>query len=713
MSNGPVPLERVRNIGIFAHIDAGKTTTTERILFYTGRIHKIGETHDGEGTMDWMEQEKERGITITSAATTAFWKDKQINVIDTPGHVDFTIEVERSLRVLDGGVAVFDASQWVEPQSETVWKQADKYGVARIAFVNKMDKTGGDFFMTIDSIKKRLAGNKVVAIQLPIGSESDFVGVVDLVQMKAFTFEGAHGEKIVEIDIPADLKEKAESMRFELIEKAAEQDDALMEKYLETNELTIEEIKKGLRKWVVSNNLYLVTCGTALQNKGVQLVIDAACDYLPSPVDVNEGNVDAMNPDDKTQIEKIPMKDTSPLGALAFKIATDPFVGRITYVRVYSGVLKSGSYVYNPVSGEKERVGRLLQMHSNERKEIDEIRAGHIGAVIGLKDTKTGDTLCDMNKKFLVESMEFPEPVISISVEPKTKADQEKMGMALNKLAEEDPSFRVSSNPETNQTIISGMGELHLDIIVDRMKREFKVECNVWAPQVAYRETIRSTVVDSECKYAKQSGGRGQFGHVVLTFEPYKEADADDKDGIKLTNKFVNKIVWGVIPKEYIPWVEKGLNEAYARGYLAGYPMVDIKATLTFGSFHDVDSSELAFKIAASKAFRAACKKASPVLLEPIMKVEVNTPEEYMGDVLGQINSKRGRIEEMGQRWVAKIINAYVPLSEMFGYSTELRSASQGRATYTMEFDHYDEVPANVATKIREERGFKLEDDED
>jgi len=713
MSNGPVPLERVRNIGIFAHIDAGKTTTTERILFYTGRIHKIGETHDGEGTMDWMEQEKERGITITSAATTAFWKDKQINVIDTPGHVDFTIEVERSLRVLDGWVAVFDASQWVEPQSETVWKQADKYGVARIAFVNKMDKTGGDFFMTIDSIKKRLAGNKVVAIQLPIGSESDFIGVVDLVQMKAFTFEGAHGENIVEIDIPADLKEKAESMRFELVEKAAEQDDALMEKYLETNELSIEEIKKGLRKWVVSNNLYLVTCGTALQNKGVQLVIDAACDYLPSPIDVNEGNIDAMNPDDKTDIEKIPMADSSPLGALAFKIATDPFVGRITYVRVYSWVLKSGSYVYNPVSGEKERVGRLLQMHSNERKEIEEIRAGHIGAVIGLKDTKTGDTLCDMNKKFLVESMEFPEPVISISVEPKTKADQEKMGMALNKLAEEDPSFRVSSNPETNQTIISGMGELHLDIIVDRMKREFKVECNVGAPQVAYRETIRQTVVDSECKYAKQSGGRGQFGHVVITFEPYKEADADDKDGIKLTNKFVNKIVWGVIPKEYIPWVEKGLNEAYTRGYLAGYPMVDIKATLTFGSFHDVDSSELAFKIAASKSFRAACKKASPVLLEPIMKVEVNTPEEYMGDVLGQINSKRGRIEEMGQRGVAKIINAYVPLSEMFGYSTELRSASQGRATYTMEFDHYDEVPANVATKIREERGFKLEDDED
>lgn len=713
MAQWPVPLDRVRNIGIFAHIDAGKTTTSERILFYTGKIHKIGETHDGEGTMDWMAQEKERGITITSAATTAFWKDKQINLIDTPGHVDFTIEVERSLRVLDGWVAVFDASQGVEPQSETVWKQADKYGVARIAFVNKMDKTGGDFFMTIDSIKKKLAGNKVVAIQLPIGSEGDFNGIIDLVQMKAFTFEGAHGEKIVEIEIPADLKDKAESMRLELIEKVAEQDEALMEKYFADGDLSIEDIKKGMRKWVVSNNLYPVTCGTALQNKWVQLVIDAACDYLPSPLDVNGGMVDAMNPDNKEEVRKIPMADNSPLGALAFKIATDPFVWRITYVRVYSWILKSGSYVYNPVSGEKERVGRLLQMHSNDRIEIEEIRAGHIGAVIGLKDTKTGDTLCDLNDKFLVESMEFPEPVISISVEPKTKADQEKMGMALNKLAEEDPSFRVSSNPETNQTIISGMGELHLDIIVDRMKREFKVECNVWAPQVAYRETIRNTVVDSELKYAKQSWGRGQFGHVVITFEPYKEAETDDKDGIKLTNKFVNKIAWGVIPKEYIPGVEKGLNEAYKRGYLAGYPMVDIKATLTFGSYHDVDSSELAFKIAASKSFRQACKKASPVLLEPVMKVEINTPDEYMGDVLGQVNSKRGRIEEMGQRGQAKIITAYVPLSEMFGYATELRSASQGRATYSMEFHHYDEVPTNLALKIREERGFKLDDDED
>ncbi|MDP5038866.1 MAG: elongation factor G [Candidatus Gracilibacteria bacterium] len=713
MSKGPIPLHNVRNIGIIAHIDAGKTTTSERILFYTGRIHKIGETHNGEGTMDWMEQEKERGITITSAATTAFWKDKQINIIDTPGHVDFTIEVERSLRVLDGGVAVFDASQGVEPQSETVWKQADKYNVPRIAFVNKMDKTGGDFFMTIESIKKRLAGNKVVAIQLPIGSEGDFTGIVDLVELKAYKFEGAHGEKIVEIEIPADLKDKAEAMRLELIEKVAEQDDILMDKYFSEGTLTVEEIKKGLRAGTVSNNLYPVTCGSALQNVGVQLVIEAACDYLPSPMDVNDGVLTVMNPDNKEDTKQINIGDNTALGALAFKIATDPFVGRITFVRVYTGILKSGSYVYNPVSGEKERVGRLLQMHANERQEIEEIRAGHIGAVIGLKDTKTGDTLCDMNDKFLVESMEFPQPVISISVEPKTKADQEKMGMALNKLAEEDPSFRVSSNAETNQTIISGMGELHLDIIVDRMKREFKVECNVGAPQVAYRETIRQAAIDAECKYSKQSGGRGQYGHVVITFEPYKEADEDDKDGIKQVNKFVNKIIGGTIPKEYVPGVEKGLKEAYARGILAGYPMVDIKATLTFGSYHDVDSSELAFKIAASKAFKIACKKAQPVLLEPIMKVEINTPEEYMGDVLGQVNSKRGRIEEMGDRGQAKIITAYIPLSEMFGYSTELRSASQGRATYAMEFHHYDEVPSNVATKIREDRGFVLEDDED
>ena len=706
------PLEKVRNIGIIAHIDAGKTTTTERILFYTWKIHKIWETHDGEGTMDWMEQEKERGITITSAATTAFWKDHQINIIDTPGHVDFTIEVERSLRVLDGWVAVFDGSQWVEPQSETVWKQADKYGVPRIAFVNKMDKMWGDFDMSVDSIKKRLAGNKVVAIQYPIWQAETFEGIVDIIEMKAYHFEGNSGENITEIDIPSDIKDKVEALRLELVEKVAEQDEALMDTYFENGELTIEEIKKWLRKWVCNNELYAVTCGSALQNVWVQMVIDAAVEYLPGPLDVNNGVITVKDPDDAEKTEDIKVSDSSPLGALAFKIATDPFIGKLCYVRVYTGTLKSGSYVYNPVSGEKERVGRLVQMHSNTREEIPEIKAGHIGAVIGLKNTKTGDTLCDVNKKFLVESMEFPQPVISVSVEPKTKADQEKMGMALSKLAEEDPSFRVRTDEETGQTIISGMGELHLDIIVDRMRREFKVECNVGAPQVAYRETIKVPAMDVEHKYSKQTGWRGQYGHVVISFEPYKEADEDDEGGIKKTNKFISKIVGWVIPKEYIPGVEKGLNEAYQRGFLAGYPMVDIKATLTFGSYHDVDSSELAFKIAASKAFRDACKKAQAVLLEPIMKVEINTPEEYMGDVIGQVNSKRGRIEEMGDRGMAKIITCYVPLSEMFGYTTELRSASQGRATSSMEFDHYAEVPANVALKVREERGFTLDDDE-
>ena len=705
------PLKKVRNIGIIAHIDAGKTTFTERVLYYTGKIHKIGETHDGEGTMDWMEQEQERGITITSAATTCFWKEHQINIIDTPGHVDFTIEVERSLRVLDWGVAVFDGSQWVEPQSETVWKQADKYIVPRIAFVNKMDKMGGDFDMSVDSIKKRLAGNKVVAIQYPIGAAETFEGIVDIIEMKAYHFEGDSGENVTEIDIPADIKDKVDALRLELIEKVAEQDEALMEKYFADGDLSVEEIKMGLRKGVCNNDLYAVTCGSALQNIGVQMVIDAAVAYLPSPIEVNDGILTVTDIDDSEKTEEIKVDASSPLASLAFKVATDPFVGRLTFVRVYAGTLKSWSYVYNATSGQKERVGRLVQMHSNTREEIPEITAGNIGAVIGLKATKTGDTLCDVNKKFLVESMEFPEPVISISVEPKTKADQEKMGTALQKLAEEDPSFRVRTDEETGQTIISGMGELHLDIIVDRMKREFKVECNVGAPQVAYRETIKNTATDVEHKYSKQTGGRGQYGHVVMTFEPYKEADEDD-DGVKKVNKFVNKIVGWVIPKEYIPGVEKGLKEAYARGFLAGYPMVDVKSTLTFGSFHDVDSSELSFKIAASKAFQEACKKAQAILLEPVMKVEINTPEEYMGDVIGQVNSKRGRIEEMGDRGMAKIITCYVPLSEMFGYTTELRSASQGRATSSMEFDHYQEVPTSLALKIREERGFKLPDDE-
>ena len=710
MSKAVVPLDKVRNIWIIAHIDAGKTTATERILYYTGKIHKIGETHDGEGTMDWMEQEKERGITITSAATTCFWGENQINIIDTPGHVDFTIEVERSLRVLDGWVAVFDASQWVEPQSETVWKQADKYEVPRIAFVNKMDKMGADFDMSVDSIKKRLAGNKVVAIQYPIGQAETFVGIIDIIEMKAYHFEGDSGENIKEVEIPADVKDKVEALRLELVEKVAEQDESLMEKYFADGDLSVEDIKKGLRIGVCKTDLYAVTCGSALQNVGVQMVIDAAVAFLPSPVDVNNGMLTVMDIDDKEQTEEIKVAPSSPLAALAFKVATDPFVWRLTFVRVYAGSLKSGSYIYNATSGQKERVGRLLQMHANTREEIQEIGTGHIGAVVGLKATKTGDTLCDVNKKFLVESMEFPEPVISVSVEPKTKADQEKMGLALSKLAEEDPSFRVRTDEETAQTIISGMGELHLDIIVDRMRREFSVECNVGAPQVAYRETIKAAAIDVEHKYSKQTGGRGQYGHVVITFEPYKEADEDEEE--KQINKFVSKISGWVIPKEYLPGVQKGLKEAYGRGYLAGYPMVDIKATLTFGSFHEVDSSELSFKIAASKAFQDACKKAGPILLEPVMKVEVNTPEEYMGDVIGQINSKRGRIEEMGDRGQSKIIQCYVPLSEMFGYSTELRSASQGRATYAMEFDHYNEVPTNVALKIREERGFKLPEDD-
>ena len=709
------PLERIRNIGIIAHIDAGKTTTSERILFYTWRIHKIGETHDGEWTMDWMEQEKERGITITSAATTAFWKDYQINLIDTPGHVDFTIEVERSLRVLDGWVAVFDASQWVEPQSETVWKQADKYSVPRIAFVNKMDKMGADFEMSMDTIKKRLAWEKVVAIQYPIWAAETFSGVIDLIEMKAFKFEGDNWEKIVEIEIPADHLERANSLREEMIEKVASADDALMEKFFETGDLTVAEIKSGLRKAICKNELYAITCGSALQNIWVQLVIDAAVEFLPSPLDVNNWMLAVKDIDSGEVKKELKIGNDTSLAALAFKIATDPFVGKLCFTRVYTWTLRSGSYVYNASTGEKERVWRLLQMHANDRIEISEIPAWNIGAIVGLKNTKTWDTLCDVNDIFLVESIEFPEPVITISVEPKSKADQEKMWTALNKLAEEDPSFRVKVDEETGQTVISGMGELHLDIIVDRMRREFKVECNVWEPQVSYRETIKATATDVEHKYSKQTWGRGQYGHVVITFEPYKEMDADDQKAElkeKPLNKFVNKIVGWVIPKEYIPGVEKWLKEAYARGFVAGYPMVDIKATLTFGSYHDVDSSELAFKLAASKAFQEACKRAQACLLEPIMKVEVNTPEEYMGDIIGQLNSKRGRIEEMGDRWQAKIVTALVPLSQMFGYMTDLRSASQGRATFSMEFDHYEEVPANVAAKIREERGFKLADED-
>lgn len=707
-------LKNIRNFGIAAHIDAGKTTTSERILFYTGINHKIGETHDGEGTMDWMEQEKERGITITSAATTTKWKGVDLNLIDTPGHVDFTIEVERSMRVLDGAVAVFDASQGVEPQSETVWKQADKYGVPRIAFANKMDKTGASFMMTYESIQKRLAGNKVIPVQLPWGEESEFKGVINLINMKAYTFEGAHGEKIIEQDIPEDFMAQAEEFRGYLIEKAAEQDEDLMNKYFESGTLSEEEIKQGIRKGVISDSVYPLTCGSALMNKGVQLILDAVVDFLPSPLDVNDGMITGTDPDDQEKEITLKQSPSESLAAIAFKIMTDPFVGRITFVRVYAGILKSGSYVINTVSGEKERIGRLLQMHANSRTEINEIPAGNIGAVIGLKGTKTGDTLCDDSKQLVLERMEFPEPVISVSIEPKTKADQEKMGMALSKLAEEDPTFRVFSNSETGQTIIAGMGELHLDILVDRMKREFKVEANVGAPQVAYRETITQSVPDERGVHKKQSGGRGQFGDVVISFEQITpEMREADPEAYTDENIFVNKIVGGVVPREYIPGVEKGLNTAYARGIIAGYPIVDVKATLTFGSYHDVDSNELSFRLAAIKAFRQAAKKAKPVLLEPIMLVEVNTPEEYMGDVLGNLNSKRGQVNEMTDRGLAKIIRAYVPLSEMFGYATDLRSMSQGRATYTMEFHHYAQVPSNITEKIRAERGVTFEEDEE
>lgn len=689
-----------RNIGIIAHIDAGKTTTTERILFYTGRTHKIGETHDGESQMDWMEQEKERGITITSAATFCQWKGSKgqyklhdINIIDTPGHVDFTVEVERSLRVLDGGVAVFDGSQGVEPQSETVWRQADKYSVPRIAFVNKMDKMGADFYMSLDSIHNRLSPN-AVAIQLPIGAENNFEGVVDLIKKKAYKFEGSSGEIITEIEIPADMQDRVDEYRNILVEKATEYDDALMEKYLGDEEISEEEIKAALRKGVVAAELYLVACGTALQNVGVQLVLDAVIDYLPSPLDVPPIPATDVKTNDEIEIKA---NADAPLSAIMFKVATDPYIGKLCFFRVYAGKLASGSYVLNSRTGKKERVGRIVQMHANNREEIEEVTAGGIGAAVGLKDVRTGDTLCSQEKPILLEEMTFPEPVISIAIEPKTKADQEKMGIALQKLAEEDPTFKVKTDAETSQTIISGMGELHLDIIVDRMKREFKVEANVGDPQVAYRETIQKTV-DIEEKYAKQTGGRGQYGHVLMTLEPQEPGKGYE---------FVDKVVGGRIPKEYIPAVEKGVKEAMNKGVIAGYPMVDVKVILTDGSYHDVDSSEFAFKAAGSIAFQNASKIASPVLLEPIMSVEVITPEEYLGDVMGNISSRRGQISEMGDRGTAKIIKAAVPLSEMFGYATDLRSMTQGRANYSMEFLKYDKAPKNIEEQIQETRGTK------
>ncbi len=683
-------LSKLRNFGIIAHIDAGKTTTTERILFYTGKNYKIGEVHEGAATMDWMEQERERGITITSAATTCAWKECRYNIIDTPGHVDFTAEVERSLRVLDGGVVVFDGSQGVEPQSETVWRQADKYDVPRMAFVNKMDKIGADFYMSLESIWERLS-KSAVAIQLPIGMENSFSGVVDLMQMKAFTFEGKHGEIIKEIPIPDDLKDQATKYRATLVEKIAEANDEMIDKFLNGEEFTIEELMKGMRSAVVRNKLYPVFCGSALANKGVQLVLDGVNAFLPSPLDI--GAVKGINPDTGAEEERS-MKEDQPFSALVFKIMTDPFVGKLAYFRVYSGKLASGSYVLNTSNGNKERISRLLQMHANNRQEIKEVHAGDIAATVGLKGTFTGHTLCEEDKPIILESITFPEPVIQIAIEPKTKADQEKMGIALQKLAEEDPTFQVKSNEETGQTLIAGMGELHLDIIVDSMKREFKVEANIGRPQVAYRETIQQEV-EAEEKYVKQSGGRGQYGHVKITLGPNEPGKGYE---------FVNKVVGGKIPREFIPAVDKGIKEALTRGILAGYPVVDVKVVLYDGSYHDVDSNELAFKIAGSMAFQKGARAASPVILEPIMKVEVTTPENFFGDVMGNLSSKRGQIYETTNRGMAKVIHARVPLAEMFGYATDLRSMTQGRAAYSMEFDHYEKAPNNVAEKIIAEK---------
>ncbi|WP_100954275.1 elongation factor G [Helicobacter pylori] len=685
------PLNRIRNIGIAAHIDAGKTTTSERILFYTGVSHKIGEVHDGAATMDWMEQEKERGITITSAATTCFWKDHQINLIDTPGHVDFTIEVERSMRVLDGAVSVFCSVGGVQPQSETVWRQANKYGVPRIVFVNKMDRIGANFYSVENQIKQRLKANPV-PINIPIGAEDTFIGVIDLVQMKAIVWNNeTMGAKYDVEEIPSDLLEKAKQYREKLVEAVAEQDEALMEKYLGGEELSIEEIKKGIKTGCLNMSLVPMLCGSSFKNKGVQTLLDAVIDYLPAPTEV----VDIRGIDPKTEEEVfVKSSDDGEFAGLAFKIMTDPFVGQLTFVRVYRGKLESGSYVYNSTKDKKERVGRLLKMHSNKREDIKEVYAGEICAFVGLKDTLTGDTLCDEKNAVVLERMEFPEPVIHIAVEPKTKADQEKMGVALGKLAEEDPSFRVMTQEETGQTLIGGMGELHLEIIVDRLKREFKVEAEIGQPQVAFRETIRSSV-NKEHKYAKQSGGRGQYGHVFIKLEPKEPGSGYE---------FVNEISGGVIPKEYIPAVDKGIQEAMQNGVLAGYPVVDFKVTLYDGSYHDVDSSEMAFKIAGSMAFKEASRAANPVLLEPMMKVEVEVPEEYMGDVIGDLNRRRGQINSMDDRLGLKIVNAFVPLVEMFGYSTDLRSATQGRGTYSMEFDHYGEVPSNIAKEIVEKR---------
>ena len=688
-----VALKDTRNIGIMAHIDAGKTTTTERILFYTGVNHKIGEVHDGAATMDWMEQEQERGITITSAATTCFWKGHRINIIDTPGHVDFTVEVERSLRVLDGAVAVFSAVDGVQPQSETVWRQADKYNVPRMAFFNKMDRVGADFKMCVNDIKEKLGGNGV-PIQLPIGAEDSFEGIIDLIEMKEYLFKDeTMGANFEVVDIRESLLADAEEARAHLIDSIVETDDELMEKYFAGEEISVEEIKKALRIATIAGTVVPVTCGTAFKNKGIQPLLDAIVAYMPSPVDIAE----VTGTDPKTD-EKISRKpgDEEKFAALAFKIVTDPFVGRLSFFRVYSGVLEKGSYVLNSTKNKKERMGRLLQMHANKREEIEVVYSGDIAAAVGLKDTTTGDTLCDENAPIVLEKMEFAEPVISVAVEPKTKADQEKMGTALSKLAEEDPTFKVTSDQETGQTIISGMGELHLEIIVDRMKREFKVEANVGKPQVAYRETINGAA-DVEEKYAKQSGGRGQYGHVKMKVE------ANPDKGYE----FINQITGGAIPREYIPAVDKGIQEALEAGVVAGYPVQDVKVTLYDGSYHEVDSSEMAFKIAGSMAIKKALRAANPVLLEPIFKVEVTTPEEYMGDVIGDLNSRRGQVSGMTDRNNAKIIDAQVPLAQMFGYATDLRSKTQGRASYSMEFEKYVEVPKNIAQQVIDERQGK------
>ncbi|WP_434966616.1 elongation factor G [Janibacter indicus] len=692
-------LTKVRNIGIMAHIDAGKTTTTERILFYTGVNHKLGETHDGASTTDWMEQEKERGITITSAAVTSFWDDTQINIIDTPGHVDFTVEVERSLRVLDGAVAVFDGKEGVEPQSETVWRQADKYDVPRIAFVNKMDKLGADFYFTVDTIKDRLGAEPLV-MQLPIGAENDFVGVVDLVHMKALVWPGdAKGDVTLGAsyetrEIPEDLQAKAEEYRNHLVERVAESDDELMEKYLGGEDLTVEEIKAGVRKLTVNSELYPIFCGSAFKNRGVQPVLDAVRDYLPSPLDVAAMEGHAPGDEEKVVLRK-PSVD-EPFSALAFKIAAHPFFGTLTFIRVYSGKITPGTQVINSTKGKKERLGKLFQMHANKENPVEEAMAGHIYAVIGLKETTTGDTLSDVNDQVILESMSFPAPVIQVAIEPKTKGDQEKLGTAIQKLVAEDPTFQVSLDEETGQTIIAGMGELHLDVFVDRMKREFKVEANIGKPQVAYRETIRRAVDKYDYTHKKQTGGSGQFAKVQITFEPLEASE--DTDGELY--EFKNAVTGGRIPREYIPSVDAGIQDAMQYGVLAGYPVVGVKATLIDGAYHDVDSSEMAFKIAGSMAFKEAARKADPVLMEPMMKVEVRTPEDYMGDVIGDINSRRGQIQSMEDVSGAKVVTGLVPLSEMFGYVGDLRSKTQGRANYSMEFDSYAEVPKAVAEEI-------------